>query len=140
MPRASWIAQMNVPSAFAIGVLPSRPRSNSAIDAFLSGAATGRLSLSSSENMNRTVPHVRSAEFEMTTGKRLGFCDETSQPGRSDGGVGAVAQAVVPLPAGPLAAVVGAALGFVPPHAAAVSASTRPRTATCREERDRGDM
>lgn len=90
--------------------------------------------------MKRTLPQVRSAAFEITTGKSVGFCAETSQPGRSEGGVGAVAQAVAPLPAGVVAALVGPALGFVPPHAAITVTSASASTAARGTNEVREDM
>ena len=90
--------------------------------------------------MNRTDPQVRSAAFEITTGNSVGFCDDTSQPVRFDGGCGAVAQAPAPLAAALVAALVDAGLCVEPPHAETARANVRMSAGVNREEKDRGDM
>src|SRR5436309_1959377 len=66
MPRTSWIAQMNVPSAVAIGFVASRARSKSATDALRSGFARTLLLASKKLNSRRLSPQVRSPGLAMT--------------------------------------------------------------------------
>ncbi len=107
------------------------------IEADRSGAATGRFDLSRKVNIRRVGPQVVSTGPLMITGRTLGLCDETFQPERSDGGVGAVAHVLAPV----LEPAVGVAPDPPGPHdAVAAEARRSAKTIADGKGRERGDM
>src|SRR5438552_9196921 len=126
MPRTFSMAQMKVPSTFAIGVDGSRPRLKNATEAVRSGAAIGVPERSRIVNRIRLGPHTTSPALLISNGTTVGACAGAPQPGTSSGTVGAVSQAEAPEPDGRLEPF-GVDVGE---HAASTSVAARPTEAS----------